>query len=66
MAKFGYQVPTTWQQYQALGEQVAKQHPGYVLGAVGDVNLYYDSFCGAAALPLGIVVNGARSEDRHG
>ena len=56
MAKFGYQVPTTWQQYQALGEQVAKQHPGYVLGAFGDVNLYYDLLWGSGC-PLGIVVN---------
>ena len=36
MDKFGYQVPTTWEQYEDLGAQVAKQHPGYVLGAVGD------------------------------
>lgn len=36
MKSFGYQVPTTWEQYQALGEQVAKQHPGYITGSVGD------------------------------
>ncbi|MCU1471188.1 MAG: putative transporter substrate-binding protein [Glaciihabitans sp.] len=36
--KFGYTVPTTWEQYQALGAQVAKDHPGYVLGWVGDSN----------------------------
>lgn len=36
MAKFGYHLPTTWAQYQALGEQVAKQHPGYVIGTIGD------------------------------
>lgn len=34
MKKFGYQVPTTWQQYQALGEEVAKQHPGYYVGDI--------------------------------
>lgn len=34
--RFGYQVPTTWQQYQALGEKVARQHPGYIIGTVGD------------------------------
>ncbi|AGL19188.1 ABC transporter substrate-binding protein [Actinoplanes sp. N902-109] len=34
--KFGYQVPTTWQQYQALGEKVAREHPGYIVGTVGD------------------------------
>ena len=36
MKKFGYQVPTTWEQYQALGAEVAKQHPGYITGSVGD------------------------------
>ena len=32
MKQFGYSVPTTWEQYEALGLQVAKQHPGYVIG----------------------------------
>lgn len=35
MAAFGYQVPKTWSEYQALGEKVAKQHPGYIIGALG-------------------------------
>jgi ABC-type glycerol-3-phosphate transport system substrate-binding protein len=34
--RFGYTVPTTWEQYQALGEKVAKEHPGYIVGTVGD------------------------------
>lgn len=34
--KFGYTVPTTWEEYQALGEKVAKEHPGYIVGTVGD------------------------------
>jgi len=36
LGKFGYSVPTTWQEYQALGERVAKEHPGYIVGTVGD------------------------------
>ncbi len=36
MKKWGYQVPTTWPQYQQLGEKVAKQHPGYLVGNAGD------------------------------
>jgi ABC-type glycerol-3-phosphate transport system substrate-binding protein len=36
MTKFGYAVPTTWQQWAALGEKVAKEHPGYIIGDVGD------------------------------
>lgn len=36
MDKFGYTVPTTWQQWAALGAQVAKQHPGYIIGNSGD------------------------------
>ncbi|SNT17148.1 carbohydrate ABC transporter substrate-binding protein, CUT1 family [Streptosporangium subroseum] len=38
MDKWGYQVPTTWQQYQELGQKVAKEHPGYLVGSVGDTN----------------------------
>jgi ABC-type glycerol-3-phosphate transport system substrate-binding protein len=38
MDQWGYQVPTTWAQYEALGKQVAAQHPGYLVGAVGDTN----------------------------
>lgn len=34
--KFGYSVPTTWEDYQALGDKLAKDHPGYFLGSVGD------------------------------
>ena len=36
MKQWGYQVPTTWQQYEQIGEEVAKQHPGYIVGAAGD------------------------------
>lgn len=36
MDQFGYTVPTTWEDYQALGQKVAQEHPGYVIGAVGD------------------------------
>ncbi len=36
MKQWGYQVPTTWPQYEQIGEEVAKQHPGYIVGAVGD------------------------------
>ncbi|MEV7971181.1 extracellular solute-binding protein [Sphaerisporangium sp. NPDC088356] len=34
--KFGYSLPTTWEEYQALGEKVAQEHPGYIVGAAGD------------------------------
>lgn len=36
MSQFGYSVPTTWQQWAALGDKVAKEHPGYIIGTVGD------------------------------
>jgi ABC-type glycerol-3-phosphate transport system substrate-binding protein len=36
MKQWGYSVPTTWQQYEQLGLQVAKQHPGYLVGNDGD------------------------------
>ncbi len=34
--QFGYSVPTTWEDYQALGDKVAAEHPGYIVGSVGD------------------------------
>ncbi|WBB71890.1 extracellular solute-binding protein [Micromonospora sp. WMMD1128] len=33
---FGYTLPATWEDYQALGERVAREHPGYLVGTVGD------------------------------
>jgi len=36
MAQFGYTVPTTWQQWAALGQKVAAEHPGYIVGNIGD------------------------------
>ena len=36
MKQWGYQVPTTWQQYEQIGQEVAKQHPGYIVGNAGD------------------------------
>lgn len=34
--KFGYTVPTTFEEMQALSDKVAKDHPGYYLGTLGD------------------------------
>ncbi len=36
MDKFGYKVPTTWQQWAAIGMDAAKKHPGYVIGTSGE------------------------------
>ena len=36
MNQFGYAVPTTWQQWAALGQKVATEHPGYIIGNIGD------------------------------
>ena len=46
MDQFGYQVPTTWEAYQALGERLSREHPGYVLGSFGDAwgfKTYFDA-----------------------
>jgi ABC-type glycerol-3-phosphate transport system substrate-binding protein len=34
--KFGYKVPTTYEELQELSDKVAKEHPGYLLGTWGD------------------------------
>jgi multiple sugar transport system substrate-binding protein len=51
MDKFGYKLPTTWEEYQALGDKVAKEHPGYIVGTQGDTftsEIYmWSSKCGA-------------------
>jgi multiple sugar transport system substrate-binding protein len=34
--QFGYDIPETWEDYEALSDQLAADHPGYVLGSIGD------------------------------
>jgi multiple sugar transport system substrate-binding protein len=34
--QFGYAPPTTWEEYQELGDKLATEHKGYFLGAIGD------------------------------
>ena len=46
MDKFGYTVPTTWQQWAALGQKVATQHPGYVVGTSGESFSHWIYFWG--------------------
>jgi multiple sugar transport system substrate-binding protein len=36
LTEFGYEAPTTWQEYEALSDKLAAEHPGYILGSVGD------------------------------
>ncbi len=36
MDRFGYKVPSTFEELQALSDRVAKEHPGYLLGTFGD------------------------------
>jgi multiple sugar transport system substrate-binding protein len=61
--KFGYQVPTTWEQYEALGKKVATEHPGYLVGDAGDSftpEIYlWASKCGANQItgPKAVSVN---------
>ncbi len=63
MKQWGYQVPTTWEQYQALGEKVATEHPGYLVGSAGDTwtpeVFMWASKCGANQItgPKAVTVN---------
>ncbi|KQV06800.1 ABC transporter substrate-binding protein [Leifsonia sp. Root112D2] len=36
MDQFGYSIPKTWEDYEALGAKVASEHPGYIIGTAGD------------------------------
>lgn len=47
MQQFGYSVPTTWEEYEALGLRVAKEHPGYIIGEFGDAFVLDTYFWGS-------------------
>ncbi|MDY0908228.1 extracellular solute-binding protein [Microbacterium sp. CFBP9034] len=34
--EFGYDIPQTWEDYQKLSDDLAAEHPGYILGSIGD------------------------------
>jgi ABC-type glycerol-3-phosphate transport system substrate-binding protein len=36
MDKFHYATPKTWQEWAALGQKVATEHPGYIVGNIGE------------------------------
>ena len=36
--QWGYEVPKTWEDFEALGLKVAQEHPGYLVGQLGDPN----------------------------
>jgi multiple sugar transport system substrate-binding protein len=56
MKEFGYTVPTTWQQWQAIGESVAKNHPGYIVGSIGD-DFDDEIYLQAAQCPINDEIN---------
>lgn len=45
--QFGYAVPTTWEEYGALGDKLAAEHPGYILGSMGDSFMTYVYYGGS-------------------
>ena len=51
MTQFGYKIPTTMDQFAAIGMDVAKNHPGYSLGSLGD-QAGYSSFLEPSQCPL--------------
>jgi multiple sugar transport system substrate-binding protein len=63
MKQWGYSVPATWEEYQALGEKVAAEHPGYLVGDIGDTfapEIYmWAGKCGANQItgPKAVTVN---------
>ena len=56
MDEFGYTVPTTWQEYQDLSDQVAQDHPGYIMGAFGD-QWNWAAYFWASGCPMNEVVS---------
>jgi multiple sugar transport system substrate-binding protein len=41
LTEFGYDIPTTWEEYGELGDTLAAEHPGYILGSMGDAFMTY-------------------------
>ncbi|WP_433200585.1 ABC transporter substrate-binding protein [Dactylosporangium sp. CS-047395] len=68
LQQFGYTLPTTWEEYQALGEKVGREHPGYIVGTVGDSfapEIYFwSSKCQANGItgPKAVTVNTGSTE----
>ncbi len=56
MDEFGYSVPTTFEEYQALSDKVAAEHPGYYLGTFGD-GWTFISYFDASGCPSHELVN---------
>lgn len=50
--QFGYDVPKTWEDYQALGDKLAADHPGYFLGSVGDSFVGPDVYYWSGQAPI--------------
>jgi ABC-type glycerol-3-phosphate transport system substrate-binding protein len=59
MEKFGYPIPTTWQEYLVLGERAGAENPGYIIGSFGDAwgfKAYFD----ASGCPSSRILNEKR------
>jgi ABC-type glycerol-3-phosphate transport system substrate-binding protein len=41
MDQFGYTIPTTWEEFQALSDKLAAEHPGYVMGSAGNIGVHF-------------------------
>jgi ABC-type glycerol-3-phosphate transport system substrate-binding protein len=46
MRRFGYTTPTSWQEWAALGQKVATEHPGYIVGTSGESFSHWIYFWG--------------------
>ncbi len=68
MTQFGYKVPTTMAEFAAIGADVAKNHPGYSLGSLGD-QAGYSSFLEPSQCPLNVAKSDTvvviNSKDSH-
>ncbi len=68
MTQFGYKIPTTMAEFVAIGLDVAKNHPGYSLGSLGD-QAGYSSFLEPSQCPLNVAKSDTvvviNSKDSH-
>jgi len=57
MKQFGYTNPTTWQQFEQIGLDVAKNHPGYTFGGLAQWVEVMDEYWAAFRCPFNQLVN---------
>ncbi|WP_439564581.1 ABC transporter substrate-binding protein [Microcella sp.] len=50
--EFGYEIPTTWEEFKDLSDVLAEEHPGYIMGSMGGGFMAVLAYYWGAAAPI--------------